>query len=411
MLRRVFSVVGVALVCAASTAPAFASSGPAGHWTLNEGRGTTVADSSGHGNDGVLSGGATWATGHSGTALSFDGSTGQVRVPNSASLEPATVTVSAWVKQDGSPGSFRYIVAKGATGCIAASYGLYTGPDGGLQFYVSQARGTTYARSPDAGTGVWDGGWHDVVGSYDGSTIRLYVDGVQIGSGTSYPGALEYLLHDSNDLFIGNYPGCADHEFLGTIDNVVVWNRALSPSDIAALRSSQDGAPASPPSTPPTQGGTAGQPGSGAGATPAPPAKDDTPEIARLRLSTATFTIDARGRLVSSPGTSITYTESQAARLTVTLLRSETGVRRGKRCLSPKGRKRPRQQRCSRFVVISSFVHQDRAGKITLDVDKLLRRRLQPGAYRLDVTPRAHGKVGRTVSVKFVVRQRRAKHH
>jgi hypothetical protein len=410
MLRRLFSALAVALVFAAVTAPAFASSGPAGAWSLDEGTGTAVADSSGHGNDGALSGGATWTTGHSGTALSFDGSTGQVKVPNSASLEPATVTVSAWVKHDGSPGNFRYIVAKGATGCIAASYGLYTGPAGGLQFYVSQAHGTTYDRSPDAGTNLWDGQWHDVVGSYDGNTIRLYVDGVQIGSGTSYPGSLEYLLHDSNDLFIGNYPGCATHEFLGAIDDVVVWNRALSPSDIAALPSSQSAAPASPPPSPPAGGGTGGQPGSGAGGTTTPRAKDDTPAILRLRLSAATLTIDTRGRVVSSPGTSITYTESQAARLTVTLLRSETGVKRGKQCVNPKGKKRPQQRRCSHFVVISSFVHQDRAGKITLAVDKLLRRRLTPGAYRLDVTPRAHGKVGRTVSVKFVIRQRRVKH-
>ena len=61
------------------------------------------------------------------------------------------------------------------TSCAAASYGLYTGPNGGLEFYVSSSRGTVYVRSPDAGAGVWDGGWHMVVGTYDGNTVRLFV--------------------------------------------------------------------------------------------------------------------------------------------------------------------------------------------------------------------------------------------
>jgi hypothetical protein len=236
--RRLSSVAVFFLITAFTASPALASSGPVGVWNLDEGGSAQVKDSSGKGNDGVLSGGATWVAGHSGTALGFDGSSGEAKVPNSASLEPTAVTVSAWVQQQGTPGNYRYIVAKGATGCIAASYGLYSGPNGGLEFYVSKTRGTTFARSPDAGDGVWDGAWHLAVGTYDGSTIRLYVDGAEVGSGTAYPGSLEYLLHDSNDLFIGNYPGCSAHEFLGVIDDVTVWNRALPQAEVQALMTS-----------------------------------------------------------------------------------------------------------------------------------------------------------------------------
>ena len=239
MKRQVaIAVVLSASICAAVAAPALASPGLVGDWTFDEGSGTVAHDVAGVANNGVLSGTVAWVPGHSsGSALSFHGH-GQVLVSNSTSLEPtAGVTVSAWIEHLGSPGAFRYIVAKGATGCIAASYGLYTGPNGGLQFYVSRVRGTAYARSPDEGTGIWDGHWHLAVGTFDGTTVRLYIDGTEVGSGTSYPGSIEYLLPDSNDLYFGNYPGCESHEFVGTIDDVMIWNRALSAGEVASLAS------------------------------------------------------------------------------------------------------------------------------------------------------------------------------
>ena len=96
-----------------------------------------------------------------------------------------------------------------------------------------------------------------------------------------------------------------------------------------------------------------------------------------------------------------------AARLTVTLLRSQTGERRGSRCVKPSAHAR-RFVHCSRFTVVTSVMRTDRAGHFTLSLSQLLHRKLSPGTYRLDVTPRANGKVGKTVSVRFVVRQARA---
>jgi hypothetical protein len=62
-------------------------------------------------------------------------------------------------------------------------------------------------------------------------------------------------------------------------------------------------------------------------------------------------------------------------------------------------------KRCTRFVIVKSLMHADSAGRLTLRLDQLLHGRLSPGTYRLDVTPRANGKAGRTVSVRFVVRR------
>lgn len=113
-------------------------------------------------------------------------------VADQSALTRAHVTVSAWVKSATAPGNFKYIVAKGASGCIAAAYGLYTGANGGLEFYVSSNGGLTYAISPDAGTGIWDGNWHSVVGTFDGSEVNLYVDGKEVGTGTSDATAIAY---------------------------------------------------------------------------------------------------------------------------------------------------------------------------------------------------------------------------
>jgi concanavalin A-like lectin/glucanase superfamily protein len=420
IVKRILSILAVLATAAIFASPALATTAPVGVWNLDEGSGTTVSDVSGNGNNGVLSGGVSWVTGVFGSALSFNGSSGQVKVSDNTALEPsATVTVSAWVEQAGSPGDYRYVLAKGANGCIAASYGLYTGPDGGLEFYVAQGHGASYARSPDAGQGIWDGKWHLAVGTYDGSTIRLYLDGTQVGQGTAWSGALEYLLPNSNDFYIGNYPGCSDHGFAGAVDNVMVWNRVLGASEISGLEPAGD--PPGPGQTSPPSGGGGGTGATGGtgsasggggshatgGVGAGTKANGPAPSVHDVKLSISTVTVDLSGHVVSrgSPGVSLNYTESQGARVTVTLLRSQKGVRRGTRCVSAGAG--TRRLDCTRFVVVSSVVHTGEPGRLTVRLTQLFSRRLTPGSYRLDVTPRAHGKVGRTVSVHLMVARTR----
>ena len=239
-----------------------------------------------------------------------------------------------------------------------------------------------------------------------------------MGSGTPWSGSLEYHLHDSDDLYIGNYPSCSPHSFLGAIDNVMIWNRALGASEVRALVSA-GGPSGTQPSPPPgggSQTGSGSGPTSGSGTPPGSGAGDGatktkgvTPSVFGLKLSAGTVNVDAHGHIASrgTTGLSITYTESLAARLTVTLLRSETGERRGTRCVKPNSNAR-RFVHCLRFTVVTRVMRTDRAGHLTLSLGQLLHRKLSPGTYRLDLTPRANGKVGKTVRVRFVVRQPRA---
>src|SRR4029078_3430683 len=108
------------------------------------------AASSGVGNMGTLSGGASWAAGRFESGVVFDGGTGRIVVPSGLWFEAPSVTVGAWVAHFRARGQDKYIVPKGSAGCNAASYGLYTGAAEGLEFYVSTEAGMEFTRSPDA---------------------------------------------------------------------------------------------------------------------------------------------------------------------------------------------------------------------------------------------------------------------
>jgi hypothetical protein len=203
------------------------------YWPLYEGGGQAIHDISGSGNTGRLGRtrapdgrDAEWVRGLFGVghALRLDGDD-FVAVPDTASLRPARVTVEAWVRAPKSPGPFKYVLVKGGDRCEAASFALYTSSNGGMAFYVYD--GTRWWRSPMAGTGIWNNGWHHVAGSYDGRAVRLFVDGRQVGTGTPYSGAIEYDLEHRN-LYIGAYRGACDLTFEGDVDEVRIWTADLS---------------------------------------------------------------------------------------------------------------------------------------------------------------------------------------
>src|SRR5690349_5658377 len=232
-MRRLVLLLAGALAVLVAAVPSNAATGLIGRLAFDEPSGLSATDTSGAGRTGTLSGGVQRVAGKTGGALAFDGAGGQVRIPSAAALETPNVTVEAWVKRSGSPGSFKHIVAKGSSACMAASYGLYSGPNDGIEFYVSSGGGSSFTRSPDGGPGVWDGQWHLVTGTFDGTTVRLYVDGGQVESGTSGAAPIDYGALDTRDLFIGNYAGCANHGFDGAVDDVRIYGRALSADEVA----------------------------------------------------------------------------------------------------------------------------------------------------------------------------------
>ena len=168
-------------------------------------------------------------------ALNVDG-TGWVQVPDSSLLEPSEITVEAWVKRLGSPGSAKYIVSKYLPDRHGSysSYGLYTG-SGGLRFYIGYA--TSWIGSPQApALVVWDGDWHHVAGTFDGDQIKLYLDGVQVDGATSTIQDI-YYYDGISDLFIGSYYNGSWLAFSGRIDEVRIWNTALTADQLILYES------------------------------------------------------------------------------------------------------------------------------------------------------------------------------
>ena len=239
MLSRSGVAALLVALCATFPATASAATNLGAYWPLNESTGTTVQDVSANANAGVISGGAAHVPGRFDRALHFDGIDSQVLVARSPSLEPASITVEAWVRAPTSPGSFRYVISNGANLCLVPSYGLYTGASGGLAFVVSAGAESNFTASPNVGAGVWDGAWHHVAGTFDGTMVRLYVDGTQVGAGTAATLPIAYELQTSTATVLGAFGGgpcgAADGlRYTGDVDEPHVWRRALSAQEIAA---------------------------------------------------------------------------------------------------------------------------------------------------------------------------------
>ncbi len=209
-----------------------------GCWKFNEGTGEVVEDSSGNNHQGKLeqipgTAPPLWVESqHSNLfALRFNG-LNFIEVPSQPLLEPHRLTVAAWVRGD-RPQDLSYILAKGADSSIAASFALYSGSNSGLAFYIYD--GENYYSSPEVTTpeAIWNGKWVHVAGSYDGSTVRLYVNGSEVGSGTPVATLIKYDLPSDRALLIGSYFGSSG--WVGDIDEVTILDDALTAEEVAAL--------------------------------------------------------------------------------------------------------------------------------------------------------------------------------
>ena len=237
-----------------------------GRWHLDEGAGQLVADATGLGHDGRLGALASddtqdpqWIGGRLGAALRFDGNQNQyVAIASSAGFDTPRVSVRAWVRRLGTPGSYRYVVASGASGCHSAPYGLYSAPSGGLAFYISDSSRSVL--SPEAAPqAVWDGAWHHATGTYDGRHVRLYFDGREVGQGTPSQLAIAYGT-SAPGVYIGTYRGSCDLPFTGDVDEVAIDDRALSPPEVA-VAAAPVARPPAPLQLPPVSGPPVGQAG------------------------------------------------------------------------------------------------------------------------------------------------------
>jgi len=209
--------------------------GLAGHWTFNGPNMTpNVRDVSGQGNHGNLVGQAatTTAIGKLGQALTFDGTNDYVTMGDV--LDPGTGDLSAfaWIKTTGTVG----VVVNKRDGAVAtnAGYALHmTTNTLGFRFGDgSAARIGVNSTAPV----INDGQWHHVGVTFTRTgNGQLYVDGVPAPGGSGAISAQQGNVNNAIALSVGSETNVADTFFTGPIDDVRVYNRALSAAEVANL--------------------------------------------------------------------------------------------------------------------------------------------------------------------------------
>jgi len=241
---------GYSGVVSVTTLAAPPSGGPVGAYPFEEGSGTTTADFSGSNNTGTLIG-ATWTAGRIGNALAFDGVGANVDLGNPPALQfSGSMTVSAWINSAAFPRDDAAIVS-------SVQFGA---PQGGFQFDTTVDTGPRTVGfklfSPSGALMIRYGAtvlqlnqWYHVAGVYDAQaqTMTVYLNGVA-DNGTLLGRVGNMQLPASLDMFIGrrsDVPG--DYYFNGVIDEVRIYNRALTQAEIQADMAS----PAGPAGTQP----------------------------------------------------------------------------------------------------------------------------------------------------------------
>jgi hypothetical protein len=191
---------------------------------------TQIKDMSGYGNDGTFTGTTITYTGATGGAMFFDGSNDYVPISGTFMNTSFNYSVSVWFKKN-TTANQKFLIGKDSSGSFI-QYGIYWNvTDNIFKFRhattVSTVVETTYT---SWNANVIGTDWHNVVGLWDGSNIRLYGDGVAVGTPTA--AATGYAFTDASRHSVGRYGGFNGWYFDGNIAIVMIHGRALTAAEV-----------------------------------------------------------------------------------------------------------------------------------------------------------------------------------
>jgi hypothetical protein len=219
------------------TVPSYAKIDPktaVGAWTLDEGSGNIVKDSSGNKNDGTLTDAPKWVGGHSGNALEFSGAAGYVNCGNAASLNiTKTITVMGWVKPN-AIGKWQRFASRGE---YNTGWMIGITDAGKPDLTVTNSSGgflTMYGKAT-----LEIGKWYHIAGvtDSDGKKAYIYLNGVLDNDPVAYSGEM---MNPNVPTVIGKSWGLAaagdnSYIFNGIVDEVAIFNVAIAGDDIKNL--------------------------------------------------------------------------------------------------------------------------------------------------------------------------------
>ena len=264
---------------------------PHAAYGFSEASGTTASDSSGNGNTATLTSASLWTTnGKYGTGLLLGGGNNGAQAPASVSLNVSSgLTLEAWINPS-SIANYPKVMWRDGVGGSPYNLGMAWG-NGSIGLTIGTTNGNF---SVFAYTAIAANVWTHVAATYDGSLMRIYINGQLLNSAS----ASGTILSSVGDLWLGRAPW--GEGFSGRLDEVRVYNRALTAAEVAAdMNSSIDDV------TPPAVTSTSPATSSSNVAVDANVTATFSEDLAATSVTTSTFELrDVSNNLVAA---SVTY--------------------------------------------------------------------------------------------------------
>ncbi|HUU17424.1 MAG TPA: LamG domain-containing protein [Sedimentisphaerales bacterium] len=208
-----------------------------GYWPFDEGQGTEASDITGNGNDGTFNGTVEWVPGYKGGAVRFDTAGERVVIgPLDPSAENNAMTLAAWINWEGEGHSIEH------QGIIGKRLGWDTTGNTIKWFWETTPTGDLVFRADysGGGTGLWWGNgilapyvneWTHVALTWDDGAAVQYINGEEVSSGNIT------FRDTANDtpVTIGCVDSTNNETFVGSIDEVRIYNHALTPPEIQTI--------------------------------------------------------------------------------------------------------------------------------------------------------------------------------